>query len=314
MRITRRRVLTGLAGLGVGSLAAGGYAVADGYWLDVTAYDVVPAGWPSDLRLKLVVLADLHACDPWMSVPRIRTIVETANAMRPDAVLLLGDFVSAMGPSYAQVMPHHLWAREMARLEAPLGVHAVLGNHDWWDSAQVQDEMAGPPPVRTALEDAGIAVYENTAVRLEKTGAPFWIAGLGDQWAFHLLRHRQKHLRADGAVPRYVGVDDLPALMASITDDAPVVLMVHEPDIFPDVPSRVALTLAGHTHGGQIRVLGYAPVVPSRFGSRYAYGHIVEQDRHMIVSSGLGYTSVPVRIGASPEIVIVNLGKPVVAA
>ena len=87
-----------------------------------------------------------------------------------------------------------------------------------------------------------------------------------------------------------------------MTDDAPVILLAHEPDIFPDVPERVSLTLSGHTHGGQVRLFGYSPVVPSRFGNRYAYGHVVEDDRNLIVSGGLGFSILPVRFGVRPEI------------
>ena len=87
-----------------------------------------------------------------------------------------------------------------------------------------------------------------------------------------------------------------------------MILLAHEPDIFPEVPPRVALTLSGHTHGGQIRVLGYAPVIPSRYRGRYAYGHIIERNRHLIVSGGLGCSIAPVRIGMPPEIVLVEVG------
>jgi len=103
-------------------------------------------------------------------------------------------------------------------------------------------------------------------------------------------------------------LDDLPGALRQVTDDAPVVLMVHEPDIFPRVPERVSVTLVGHTHGGQIRLLGYAPYVPSRFGSRYVYGHKIKGGRHMIVSGGLGCSSLPVRFGSPPDIVVVKLG------
>jgi predicted MPP superfamily phosphohydrolase len=96
--------------------------------------------------------------------------------------------------------------------------------------------------------------------------------------------------------------------MSYIRDDAPVILMIHEPDAFPNVSSRVALTLAGHTHGGQVSVAGYAPLVPSRFGQRFAYGHVVEQGRDMIVSGGLGCSGLPIRFGVPPEIVLVELG------
>ncbi len=96
--------------------------------------------------------------------------------------------------------------------------------------------------------------------------------------------------------------------MEQITDDAPVVLMAHEPDIFPEVPARVALTVAGHTHGGQVRLAGYAPYVPSKYGRRYVYGHIVEEGRNLVVSGGLGCSGVPLRFGSPPEIVLVEIG------
>jgi predicted MPP superfamily phosphohydrolase len=93
-----------------------------------------------------------------------------------------------------------------------------------------------------------------------------------------------------------------------VTDDAPVILLAHEPDIFPRVPEQVSLTLSGHTHGGQVRLFGYSPVVPSRFGNRYAYGHIVESGRSLIVSGGLGCAILPVRFGVPPEIVLIDVG------
>ena len=173
-----------------------------------------------------------------------------------------------------------------------------------------------------ALENVGIPVYENDAVRLTKDGHAFWLAGLGDQLAFYR--------RAGRRYKNFKGVDDLPATLAKVTDEAPVILMAHEPDIFPRVPDRVLLTLSGHTHGGQVRFLGYSPVVPSRYGNRYAYGHIVENgghqnsadgvvsaamgpDRHLIVSGGLGCSIMPVRLGVPPEIVIVELGASEIA-
>jgi predicted MPP superfamily phosphohydrolase len=135
-------------------------------------------------------------------------------------------------------------------------------------------------------------------VRLTKGGRPFWLLGLGDQLA--LLRRGPK---------RYRGVDDLAGTLAQVTDDAPAILLAHEPDIFPEAPHRVALTLSGHTHGGQVRLLGWSPLVPSRYGNRYAYGHVVEDGRHLVVSGGLGTSILPVRLGVPPEIVLVDLGR-----
>jgi predicted MPP superfamily phosphohydrolase len=140
-------------------------------------------------------------------------------------------------------------------------------------------------------------VMENDAVLLGEAGRRFWLAGLGDQLAYYL------------GPSRFRGVDDLPGTLAKIRTNDPVILLVHEPDIFTQVPARVALTLAGHTHGGQIRLPMVPPVwAPSSYGARFAYGHIVERERHMIVSGGLGTSVVPLRLGVPPEILQIQLG------
>ena len=89
-------------------------------------------------------------------------------------------------------------------------------------------------------------------------------------------------------------------------DGDPVILLAHEPDIMLRVPERVSLVLSGHTHGGQVRLFGWSPVVPSRYGNRYAYGHVREQC-DLIVSGGLGCSIIPVRFGMPPEIVLVSI-------
>jgi uncharacterized protein len=298
--VSRRAVLQGLATFVLGGTALGGYAFGiEPYRLAVTRYAITPSGWPRGLKLRLAVLTDMHICEPWMPLDRVRAIVAATNALVPDATLLLGDFVD--GPHlWRKAVPPQLWTPELAKLRAPLGVHTVLGNHDWWDDKAVQAGLAVSPRVRRSLEAVGLKVYENDAVRLTKDGHPFWIAGLGDQWAFYRRRGRNGE--------RYLGVDDVPKLLAGITDDAPVIMMAHEPDVFADLPARVGLQLSGHTHGGQIQFFGYAPVVPSRFGRRYVYGHVVEQNRNLVVSGGLGCSGVPLRFGRPPEIVIVELG------
>jgi hypothetical protein len=306
--ISRRDLLkiTGVAG--VGSTAVSGYALAEAFQEKVTSYALTPPNWTPGLKLRLAVLADLHVCEPWMSIERLEGIVEQTNGLGADAVLLLGDFVVGhrLG-KYSGRVRNGAWATVLAKLRAPLGVHAVLGNHDWWQSRDVQDRRAGPTPAGLALQFVGIPVYENHAVRLEKGGRPFWLAGLGDQWAFWPLDSEYDEFVRGGRMA-YHGVDNLAGTLEQITDNAPVILMAHEPDIFPKVPSRVSLTLSGHTHGGQIRIFGYAPVVPSRYGSRYVYGYKIEDDRHLIVSGGLGCSSLPIRFGSPPEIVVLELG------
>lgn len=306
--ITRRDLLKMLAAVGVGSTALSSYAVAESFGEWVTPYALTPPGWTPGLRVRLAVLADLHVCEPWMSVDRVAAIVDQTNSLKPDAILLLGDYVvgRSLRRLSTSVVSAGTWATALGRLKAPLGVHAVLGNHDWWDDPNVQKRRAGPTRAGLALQAVGIPVYENQAVRLEKDGQAFWIAGLGDQWAF---RSRE----GDDEIPpskgfRYQGVDDLPRTLAQVTDDAPVILMAHEPDIFPQVPDRVSLTVSGHTHGGQVRIFGFAPMVPSRYGLRYVYGHKVEHGRNLIVSGGLGCSTLPVRLGSPPEIVTIDLG------
>ncbi|HEY7669180.1 MAG TPA: metallophosphoesterase [Hyphomicrobium sp.] len=299
--ITRRQFVQGFGVAVAGGFGCGGYALAEPWGTGVTRYRLSPRGWSAGLSLKLAILTDLHACEPWMGLDRIRSIVAHTNALEPDCVLLLGDYVSGEGMSrYSTPIAHKDWARALAGLSAPQGVHAVLGNHDWWDDAEVQRCRRGQPKAGLALEDAGIPVYENHSVRLKKDGQAFWLTGLGDQEAFFTGDGRRRW-------GKNIGVHDLKGALAQVVDDAPVILLVHEPDVFPQVPDRVALTVAGHTHGGQVRLLGYAPFVPSRYGDRYVYGHIVEEGRHLIVSGGLGCSGMPVRFGSPPEIVMIEI-------
>src|SRR5579863_3445673 len=287
--ISRRRVLGGAAGLvGISLAGTTGYAAAiEPRSLVVTRYALNPPGWPAGRKLSVTVIADLHAGGPDMMLPQVRRVVETANRLRSDVIVLLGDYTASYLIANTKI-PYRDWSAELARLSAPLGTWAILGNHDWWHDVA---------KVRQALADAHIPVLENNAVMLGGEGRRFWLAGLGDQIAFRVGRHQ------------FRGVDDLPATLAEVKTDDPVLLLVHEPDIFPSIRARVALTLAGHTHGGQIRVpLIWPAFVPSQYGTRFAYGHIVEQGRHLIVSGGLGTSVIPARLGVPPEIVRLDLG------
>ena len=294
---TRRRflkVMGGVGALGV-STTAYGFGV-EPERLKVTRYSLAPPQWPADFRLKIAVIADLHACDPWMSLARIEGIVAHTNALKPDIVVMLGDYVAGHR-KVTRFIPAEEWAAVLATLKAPLGVHAVLGNHDWWEDKDIQRAGHGLPIAGRALQSAGIPVYDNDAKRLIKDGRPFWLAGLGDQLAY-LPARRFRPVRR-------IGVDDLGATLAKVTDSAPVILMAHEPDVASRVPSRVALQLSGHTHGGQVRLLGWSPISPS--GHQLAYGHI-RKNCDVVVSGGLGCSIMPFRLGVPPEIVLVTLG------
>jgi predicted MPP superfamily phosphohydrolase len=293
---TRRHFLTGAGTFALASLGLAGYAIGVEPMLvpRLTTYRLAPPGWPEHLSLRIGVIADLHACEPWMSAERIHAIAASVNTLSPDLIVLLGDFNAGHRFVTAPVRPG-AWSEALSILRAPLGVHAILGNHDWWHGP-VPGMPGGPEDVRRALRQVGINLLENSAIRLSKDGQSFWLAGLADQIA-HLL-----------ASSRMRGADDLPGTLRSIGDDAPVILLMHEPYLFPRVPDRVSLTLCGHTHGGQINLpLIGAPFAPTR---RYVYGHIVERGRHLIISGGLGESGAPIRFRVPPEILQVDLGTP----
>ena len=238
--ITRRALLNRGGGLLLAGAAFAGYSIVvePNFMLDVTPYRVSPANWPADLNLRIAVISDLHACEPWMPPARIARIADLANALAPDLIVLLGDFSG--GVAFASSVMPEQWAEALSRLRAPLGVFAVLGNHDWWHGALPQDPGDDGESVRRALRHMGAKLLENDVLRLSRNGAPVWLAGLADQMA---IRAGAGHWR---------GLDDLPGTLAKITDDAPTILLAHEPFIFSRTPKRVALTLSGHTHGGQI--------------------------------------------------------------
>ncbi len=297
--ISRRQFLPVMAGLGTLGTSTVAYGFSEPVMqLRVARYHLLPPRWPADFELKIAVIADLHACDPWMSLDHIEAIVERTNALDADIIVMLGDYVAGHR-HVTRFIPASEWAAVLGGLKAPLGVHAILGNHDYWEDKTVQREGQGPTNARRALEAAGIPVYENDAQRLSKAGRPFWLAGLGDQLAFAPARRFRP--------VRRIGVDDLGATLSKVTDDAPLLLLAHEPDVAVRVPSRVALQLSGHTHGGQVRLFGWSPVSPS--GQQLAYGH-VRMNCDIIVSGGLGCSIMPFRLGVPPEIGLVTLGGP----
>ncbi|MFZ0729128.1 MAG: metallophosphoesterase [Methylovirgula sp.] len=296
--LTRRHFVQGAGGLFLGTAGLGSYAFAlePGFRLEVTSYCVALPRWPEGLNVKAAVIADIHACEPLMSAARVRRIAELTNRLNPDIIFLLGDFNAGHRYVTAAVYPEQ-WGEALSILRAPLGAYAILGNHDWWHGPLPGMRSDGGESVRKALRHANIVVLENDAVRIAKDGQTFWVAGLGDQLAYHVR-------------PRgFEGIDDLSGTLARVTDDAPVVLLAHEPFVFRRVPQQVSLTFCGHTHGGQVNLpfltTAYAE---TQFGTQHIYGHITERGRQMIISAGLGTSIVPVRFLCPPEVVSVQIG------
>ena len=289
--ITRRVLLKGL----LASVLAGLFAATYGFFIEpalrlrVQRWRLSPEGWSAG-PLRIAILSDLHVGGPITPLRRVRQVVDRTNALGADLVLFLGD-LEAGHRFVTEAVPLDAAAQELGRLHARLGVYAVLGNHDWWHDAAAQAGAPGLPEAGRALVAAGIPVLENEARRFDG----FWLAGLGDQLAI---------FRPGGG---FDGRADVPATLEQIDDRAPVILMAHEPDIFPTLSERVTLTVSGHTHGGQVRLFGYSPMVPSRYGNRYAYGPVAERGRHLVVSGGLGCSILPVRFGVVPEITVLEV-------
>jgi uncharacterized protein len=295
--LSRRTFLKWFGGLTLTGLTTAAYAtiIEPGFRLRTITYKLTPPRWTPGLSLRIAILSDPHLVEPHMPLSRWQKIIETANDIKPDIMLLLGDYVAGHRWRTGTV-PVSDVAEAAKALRAPLGTFAICGNHDWWEDKTAQKNGHGPILAQIAFEQAGIPVLENKAIRLNRNGMPFWLTGTASSVA--IIKGRRK----------FESRADLAGTLAKVSDDAPIIHLAHEPDMFIDIPDRVSLTLSGHTHGGQVRLFGYSPVTPSAFGNRFAYGHIVENDRHLIVSGGLGCSILPIRLGMPPEITVVELG------
>jgi predicted MPP superfamily phosphohydrolase len=262
----------------IAGLFAGYCLLIEPYRVQVTRWTVSTPKWTNDKPLKIAVIADPHLIYPWKPPAFLKRVIEKTNALQPDIILLLGDYIGTHALGWP-VNPEE-GTKPYGDLKAPLGIYAIVGNHD---------VVQGYPEAKGWLEALSkkVTVLQNQAI---KTG-DFWIAGLEEPY-------RQN--------------PDIEKTMESITDQTPVIMMTHNPDMFPEIPDRVALTLAGHTHAGQVQLpfIGALPqVVPSVYGLRFLHGHIREGTKDLIVSSGLGETGLPIRLNALPEIVLVTLEK-----
>ena len=234
--------------------------------------------WPHELDgLRIAVLSDIHADDWFIDDKKLRKIVERTNQLQPELIVILGDYMASNGHVTRRVEPERFGAI-LKDLHAPLGVYSVLGNHDWWYSGT---------KVRRGLEQNGIVVLENEVIHFDARGTTLWLVGLADLWT-----RRQ----------------EIAETVAMVPEGKPVIALTHNPDIFPDLPTRVPLLLAGHTHGGQVRLPLIGSVVESSdYGDRFVMGHIVENNHHLFVTTGIGTSIVPVRFGVTPEIVLLTI-------
>lgn len=242
----------------------------------------IPKWDKANSNLKIVVISDIHAGSSFIGIKKIRKIVEITNSQKPDVVLILGDYMihgkltNKILKNFTPIKPE-LIANELGKIKSKYGIISILGNHDYWYNAT---------EVANSLKKNNITVLENNSIKIH-TPKSFWVSGLTDLIAAN--PNIQKTLKP-------------------IKDDAPVIMLSHSPDMFPLIPSRISLTLAGHTHGGQVTlpILG-SLIVPSMYGQHYAKGHIIENRRHIYIDSGIGTSILPVRLGNPPDITVLKL-------
>jgi len=266
--------------LGLLFLAAMLLALCAG-WLEpsslrLSSYTVVQSS-PLLKGLRIAVISDLHAGAPYIDIAKIDRVVAMTNDAKPDLVLLTGDYVIT-GVLGGRHMPIKTIVAHLKGLHAPLGVYAVQGNHDRGES---------PENIARAFRNAGIPDLENSYMRLPAPRNDIILVGIGD---------RASH----GAEPN-IALDGVAA---------PALCFTHSPDIFPRLPGTCALTIAGHTHGGQVwlPLLGRpAMFEASRYGQKYALGTIREDGKTLFVSTGIGTSWLPLRFMVPPEISLLTL-------
>ena len=241
----------------------------------VTHYDVRVSGLPGAFDgLRVCLVSDLHL-GPHADVAAIRGRLRPLASVNADLMLFLGDYATAWPRGENQVAPI------IAEQRAPLGVYAILGNHDRW---------LGEERSLRALRGAGVRVLVNDSVALTRGGDTLYLAGVDDP---------------------YTGADDLQAALAGVPQGSCVILMSHSPDIIAKARARrVALVVAGHTHGGQVNLPLIGPLlVRSQYGTKYAHGLFHEGRTAMFVTRGVGEIFPYIRLNCPREIAVLTLRR-----
>jgi predicted MPP superfamily phosphohydrolase len=274
-RLLSRRAFLGTMATLTGGIGGIGYSFfVEPTWLKVESVQVPLPHLPRAFEgLTLVQLSDMHF-GPDVDPAHIRQAVTVTLGLRPDVVVLTGDYVSTLSGGEDELI-----VQELGRLSAPEGVWAVLGNHDHYTDCDI---------VEAALTRAGIRVLRNANGALHRAGSQLWLAGVDDV---------------------SVGEHNLFLALYNIPRQAPVILLAHEPD-FADRAAqdpRVGLQLSGHSHGGQVRLPFYGPVDLPRLGRKYPEGLRRIGNLWLYTNRGLGTSVLPVRFNCRPEITLLTL-------
>jgi len=249
------------------------------------------AGWTGP-EISIAVVSDIHVISPWVTLDDIRRISDQINALEPDLTVLAGDYLAGNYLPGRRANAIQI-VGALAALSAPLGVYAVLGNHDWCDCPTAKASANKENSVIEAFDPTTIQLLRNSNMPLVHKEHPFWMVGF------------------DSQMPLGTGIGDGyhdPGLaFAGVPDQANSILIAHEPDYFAKGDTRPALQISGHTHGGQMNLFGWRPMTPSLYGGRFAHGHHTVDGRHLLVSGGVGFSGLPLRIAQPPEVNLITL-------
>ena len=254
--------------------------------LVVRSYAMTIPDWPPALNgFRIAALGDIHGGAPYIDEKKLDEVARRISAEKADLIVWLGDYV-IQGVLGGHFMEPEKVAALLSKAEAANGQIAVIGNHDRWLDAE---------RVEKSFEKAGVTFLLWRSKTFELKGVRLHVYGLDDyELSPGYWPTLRKTIREWKALP----------------PGEPLIVLSHSPDVFPSLPARVTLTIAAHTHGGQVRLPGIgSPIVPSSFGQRYAGGAISENGRHLFVNTGLGTSIFPIRLGVTPEISIITISS-----
>jgi len=250
--------------------------------LAVRRVEIVSEHWRG-APITIGVIADTHVGGPHVDSARVLRIVQQMNGLRPDLVVLLGDYVNghhrAADRTPADNQEILGGIATFAALNARYGVVAVLGNHDSWYDRQA---------IISALQNAGVAALSNRNIVVHRSGGQVVIAGLEDQWTGH---------------------PDLAAALDGAPADTDTIVLAHNPDAFASLPAGPGLFLGAHTHCGQVTIPFVGrPILPIH-NKRYGCHRIDENGKIIYVTAGIGESIQPARFLNPPEIVLIRLSS-----
>ncbi len=246
--------------------------------LIVHAEDLQIPNWNTTLNgFKVVAVSDIHGGSNYITEEKIREIVELTNAQNPDLIVLLGDYVSQKKGIKSELkMPIETVADNLQGFKAKYGVYAIIGNHDWWF-----DEKK----VRAELERVGIKVLENEVEPIQVGNETIWLWSIEDYW-------KNRRVPTD--------------VLEKIPTKENIIAITHNPDSLLKTPPKISLMMAGHSHGGQVKIPFYG-AIPFVNDPRFMAEKAVVEGKHIFVTTGVGCSGPQFRFDVPPEIAVLNL-------